>query len=474
MAPTGTSPIVPVILSGGSGTRLWPLSRSLRPKQFLPLLGDRSLLQETALRFHGEPAFGAPIVVCNEEHRFVIAEQLREVGIKPRAIVLEPVARNTAPAIAAAAAMADPETLMVAVPSDGFIGDVAGYRSSITSAADVAAQDWIVTFGVEPSRPETGYGYIEESSDGLAPGIVRIAQFHEKPDAERAERYLKSGGFLWNPSLFLFRAGFLLDELERRTPGIAEPVRRAVARAAVDLDFLRLDGGAFADAPSISIDYALMEKTDRAATARLASSWSDVGSWHELWNQGDKDAAGNVLTGDVLLEDSNESYVRSDGPMVAALGLDKHVVVATSDVVMVAPIERSQEVKRLAERVAKEGRNEHEVHPRVHRPWGYYEGIDSAPGFQVKRIMVKPGERLSLQRHARRSEHWIIVEGEARVTVDDRATDLGANQSTYVPIGSVHRLENVTDKPLLMIEVQCGDYLGEDDIERLDDDYNRN
>ncbi|MBN34328.1 MAG: mannose-1-phosphate guanylyltransferase/mannose-6-phosphate isomerase [Rhodospirillaceae bacterium] len=473
MSSSGQPPIVPVILSGGSGTRLWPLSRSLRPKQFLNLVGDRSLLQQTAERFAGHDVFGAPIVVCNEEHRFVIAEQLREIGVEPHAIVLEPAARNTAPAIAAAAALVDPDHLMIAVPSDGHIGDLAGYRDSIAGASEVAAQDWIVTFGVEPSRPETGYGYIEQSKDLLAPGIHRIAHFREKPDAATAENYIAQGNFLWNPSLFLFRAGFLLDELEALTPGIVTPVRNAVAEAQRDLDFLRLDADAFGQAPSISIDYALMEKTQRAATSRLASSWSDVGSWQELWNQGAQDQDGNVLTGDVLVEDSRESYVHSEGPLVAALGLENHVVVATSDVVMVAPTERSQEVKRLAERVAREGRNEHELHPRVHRPWGYYEGIDSEAGFQVKRIMVKPGERLSLQRHARRSEHWIIVEGRARVTVDDQITDLVANQSTYVPIGAVHRLENVTDKPLLMIEVQCGDYLGEDDIERLDDDYNR-
>jgi mannose-1-phosphate guanylyltransferase/mannose-6-phosphate isomerase len=465
--------VTPVILSGGSGTRLWPLSRTLRPKQLLSLMGEHSLLQETALRFSGDARFGPPIVVCNEAHRFMIAEQLREIGVTAASIVLEPAARNTAPAIAAAAAMVAPGTMMIAVPSDGHIGDAAGYRDCIAEALPVAMEDWIVTFGVEPSRPETGYGYIEEATEELAIGIRRIAQFHEKPDAARAQAYLEAGGFLWNPSLFLFRAGFFLDELDRLTPGIVPSVRKAVANAQSDLDFLRLDRSAFTEATSISIDYALMEKTERAATARLRSSWSDVGSWQELWQQGTKDSNGNVLSGDVLIEDSTNSYVRSDGPLVAALGLDNHVVVATKDVVMVAPMARAQEVKKLAERVAGEDRHEHEIHPRVYRPWGYYEGIDAGPGFQVKRIMVKPGSRLSLQRHRKRSEHWIIVEGQAHITIDDRTFDLEANESTYVPIGSVHRLENLTDKPLLMIEVQSGSYLGEDDIERLEDDYNR-
>jgi len=473
MTTTSRAGITPVILSGGSGTRLWPLSRTLHPKQLLDLMGDHSLLQDTALRLADPALFGPPIVVCNEEHRFIIAEQLREVGISPRAIVLEPAARNTAPAIAAAAALAGPEELLLSVPSDGHVGDAAGYRASIADGVPAARADFICTFGVVPSRPETGYGYIEESAEFAVAPARRVSHFHEKPDAARAAAYIAAGRYLWNPSLFLFRAGFYLDELERCTPGIVEPVRRAVASGKRDLDFMRLDAAAFAEAPAISVDHALMEKTGQAAVLRLDTPWSDVGSWQELWQQGGPDAAGNVLVGDVIVEESSGSYVRSEGRLVAALGLQDQIVVATRDVVMIVPRERAQEVKRLVERIAAAGRSEHNAHPRVWRPWGYYEGIDIGEGFQVKRIMVKPGGRLSLQRHRRRAEHWIVVAGTARVTVDERVFELGANQSTHVPLGAVHRLENVADEPLYMIEVQCGDYVGEDDIERLEDVYNR-
>jgi len=468
-----TTRITPVILSGGSGTRLWPLSRTLHPKQLLDLVSERSLIQETALRLADPALFGPPIVVCNEEHRFIIAEQLREVGIAPRAIVLEPVARNTAPAIAVAAAIAAPDELLLSVPSDGHIGDPAGYRSSVASGIAAAREDRIVTFGVEPSRAETGYGYIEEGEPLAAAPARQVTHFHEKPDAARAATYLAAGRYLWNPSLFLFRAGFYLDELERCTPGIVAPVRRAVDLGAADLDFTRLDAEAFGAAPSISVDHALMEKTNRAAVVRLTTSWSDVGSWQELWNQGGPDADGNVLMGDVIALESSGSYVRGDGRLVAALGLRDQVVVATRDVVMIVPRERAQDVKLLVERIAASGRREHIEHPRVYRPWGHYEGIDLGEGYQVKRIVVKPGGRLSLQRHGKRAEHWIVVAGTARVTIDGRVFELGANQSTHVPLGAVHRLENAASEPLCMIEVQCGSYVGEDDIERIEDDYNR-
>ncbi len=465
--------ITPVILSGGSGSRLWPLSRALHPKQMLQLMGEHSLIQETALRLHDPDLFGPPIIVCNEEHRFVIAEQLREVGITPAAIILEPVARNTAPAIAVAAVIAGPDSVILSVPSDGHIGDAARYRDSVRAGLPAAGDERIVTFGVAPSRPETGFGYIEEGEALDQPPARRVAAFHEKPDAARAQTYLDSGRHLWNTSLFLVRAGFFLEELDRLTPGIVSAVRKAVEQGKADLDFTRLDAEAFAAAPSISVDHALMEKTGRAAVLRLETSWSDVGSWQELWQQGEGDADGNVLVGDVIAEDSSGSYLRSEGRLIAAVGLRDQVVVATRDVVMIMPRERSQDVKLLVERVAAAGRDEHTMHPLVHRPWGTYEGIDEGTRYQVKRIVVKPGGRLSLQRHQRRAEHWIVVSGTARVTIDERVFDLHPNESTHVPLGAVHRLENPGKEPLYMIEVQCGDYLGEDDIERLEDVYNR-
>jgi mannose-1-phosphate guanylyltransferase / mannose-6-phosphate isomerase len=473
MAKTPSGRITPVILSGGSGSRLWPLSRAMHPKQMLDLVGEHSLIQETALRLNDPELFGPPIIVCNEEHRFVIAEQLREVGITPAAIILEPMARNTAPAIAVAAVVAGPDNIILSVPSDGHIGEAARYRDSVRAGLPAARDERVVTFGVAPSRPETGFGYIEEGDALEEAPAHRVAAFHEKPDAARAETYLQSGKHLWNTSLFLVRAGFFLDELDRLTPGIVPAARKAVALGQQDLDFTRLDADAFAAAPSISVDHALMEKTGRAAVLRLETSWSDVGSWQELWQQGEGDADGNVLVGDVIAEDSSGNYLRSEGRLIAALGLRDQIVVATRDVVMILPRERSQDVKLLVERVAAAGREEHNLHPLVHRPWGTYEGIDEGDGYQVKRIVVKPGGRLSLQRHRHRAEHWIVVTGVARVTIDEKVFELRSNESTHVPLGAVHRLENPGSEPLYMIEVQCGDYLGEDDIERLEDVYNR-
>ncbi|MBT7647184.1 MAG: mannose-1-phosphate guanylyltransferase/mannose-6-phosphate isomerase, partial [Rhodospirillaceae bacterium] len=327
--------------------------------------------------------------------------------------------------------------------------------------------------GVPPTRPETGYGYIEEGDQILADGVLNIRRFHEKPDADRAKTYVESGLHLWNASIFVFKAGAYLDELALLAPAVLGAATASVDTAMRDLDFVRLDAESFAAAPSISIDFAVMEKTKRAAVARLASDWSDVGSWEEMWRHSEHDEHGNARVGDVITVDTSGSYIRSDGRLVATLGLTDHVVVATKDSVMVAPRTRAQDIKLLAEKVAAAGRSEHDSHVRVYRPWGYYEGIDAAPGFQVKRIMVKPGERLSLQKHAHRSEHWIIVSGRARVTIDERIFELEANQSTYVPVGSIHRLENCEAEPLLMVEVQCGDYLGEDDIIRLEDNYHR-
>ncbi len=456
--------------------RLWPLSRAHYPKQLLPLHSERSMLQETARRVGGAP-FAAPTVICNEEHRFIVAEQFRAMDMTPAAIVLEPSGRNTAPAAAVAAlrlAAVDSEALMLVLPSDHVIADAETFVGAVRTATGAARDGAIVTFGITPARAETGYGYIRRGGPWVgAEGCHRIARFVEKPDRAEAERFVESGDYLWNSGMFLVPAGRYLDELGRLQPGIIDACRRAVGGGVRDLDFFRLDAAAFADCPSQSIDYAVMEHTDAAAVVPVNMGWSDVGSWAALWEIGDQDADGNVVTGDALTQDVGGSLIRTEGPLVVAVGIRDLIVVATDDAVLVTTRDKAQDVKAAVELLKQRQRGEYLAHSTVYRPWGHYQSIDAGEGFQVKQIMVKPGAKLSLQRHRQRAEHWIVVSGTAKVTRGDETLMVEENRSTYIPVGMKHRLENPGEVPLRVIEVQSGSYLGEDDIERFDDIYGR-
>ncbi|MCA3267108.1 MAG: mannose-1-phosphate guanylyltransferase/mannose-6-phosphate isomerase [Azospirillum sp.] len=473
MPAAAPAKLVPVILSGGAGTRLWPLSRELYPKQLLPLAGERSLIQDTALRVGGE-AFGPPIVVCNEEHRFVIAEQLRRVDIAPRAIVLEPVGRNTAAAAAAAAGVLAPGEIMLLLPSDHAIKDVPAFLAAAAHAAAAARAGRLVTFGIDPERPETGYGYIKRGAalPGLD-GAFAVDRFVEKPDAETARKYIAEGGWAWNSGMFMLPGELFLGELAKFEPGIARAAADALAKAKRDLDFVRLDKDAFAAAPSKSIDYAVMERTSAAAVVPARLGWSDVGAWDALWELGKRDEAGNVVQGDVIAEATRNSYLRTEGRLLATLGVEDLIVVDTRDATLVARKDQAQHVKKIVDRLKAAGRSEASLHTEVHRPWGSYQTIDLGPRFQVKRLSVKPGAKISLQKHARRAEHWVVVQGVARVTRDEDVLTLRENMSTYIPVGCVHRLENPGTEMLHIVEVQSGSYLGEDDIVRLEDSYGR-
>lgn len=470
------SKITPVLLSGGSGTRLWPVSRSLYPKQLLPIAAEWSMFQETLRRF-SSPDFLPPLVVCNDEHRFIIAAQLQAVGVKAAAIVLEPVGRNTAAAAAIAALILSesaPESLMFMAPSDHVIDDLPAFLKSMAAAVEAAQAGKLVTFGIDPLHPETGYGYIQRAEPlaGIA-GAFSVARFIEKPQRETAEKLLADGDCFWNSGMFLCSPGVWLEELSAHAPDILVGASRALKNATRDLDFLRLDRESFARIPSLSIDYAVMEHTAKAAVVPAAMGWSDIGSWSSLWERGDKDPAGNVITGDVIVEHSRGNYIRSDGRLLAALGVEDLIIVETSDAVLVCHRDRHQDVKLLVERLAKSNRSEASTHTRVHRPWGFFETLHLAPGTQVKLIEVNPGAALSLQYHHRRAEHWVVVSGEAAIVRGDDQLLLRENESTFIPIGMKHRLENRHDQPLRIIEVQVGDYLGEDDIVRLEDRYKR-
>lgn len=470
------STIYPVILCGGAGTRLWPMSRRALPKQFLTLVSERSMLQDTCLRLAGLEC-AAPIVVGNSEHRFLVAEQLREIGVTPSALMLEPVGRNTAPAAAAAGIWAlarDPGAILLVMPSDHLIREVHRFHDAVRGAARLAERGLLVTFGVTPDAPETGYGYVEQGPpvEG-ASGAFHVARFVEKPDRARAEAFLAQGGFLWNSGMFAFSAARLIEELGRHRADILAAARTAVNAARQDLDFLRLDEAAFGASPADSIDYAVMEKTDAAAVVPVDIGWSDVGSWSTLWETAAKDARGNAVRGDVHLADSDGSYVRAESRLVSVLGVRDLIVIETDDAVLVAAREAAQRVKDIVGHLDGARRTEHVAHTRVYRPWGYYERIDAGERFQVKRIMVKPGQALSLQMHHHRAEHWVVVSGTARVTRGDEIVLLAENESTYIPIGTRHRLENPGKVPLFLIEVQSGGYLGEDDIVRFEDLYRR-
>lgn len=472
------SKIYPVILSGGSGTRLWPQSRTSYPKQFLPLVSDTSLLQETARRVSDAALFAPPLMVCNEEHRFLVAEQLREIGVEPSHIVLEPVARNTAPAVAAAAtilAAEDPNALMLVLPSDHMIEDTVMFRAAIKTAADAAEDGALVTFGIKPTRAETGYGYISGGDRlGTREGCLQVDSFVEKPDRATAEEYLAKGTYYWNSGMFLFAAKTFLDECDAFEPEIRKGAAAAVETAETDLDFLRLATAPFSATPSKSIDYAVMEHTTHAAVVPADIGWNDVGSWASLWEIGEKDGAGNVIKGDALAIETKNSYVASDGPLVTVLGVEDLTVVATMDAVLVLPLDRTQDVKTIIDRLKAEKRDESSLHPRVYRPWGFYQTVHDGDRFQVKRITVNAGASLSLQRHHHRAEHWVVVNGVAEVTKDEETFVLHENESVYLPPLSVHRLSNPGKVPLNLIEVQSGSYLGEDDIERYEDIYGRN
>jgi mannose-1-phosphate guanylyltransferase/mannose-6-phosphate isomerase len=466
--------LIPVILSGGAGTRLWPLSREMYPKQLLALTGKRTMLQDTALRLAGIGGAAPPIVVCNDAHRFTVAEQIRALAIKPTAILLEPAGRNTAPAVALAALKAqesDPEAILVVGPADHVIRASRVFQDAAAVAAGMAQDGKLVTFGIVAHAPETGYGYIRRG-EGTGPAYP-VAQFIEKPPLDVAAQFVASGDYYWNSGMFVFKAARYLAELELFAPDILDASRAALQAAKSDLDFVRVDKAEFEKCRSESIDYAVMEKTRDAVVLPLDAGWSDVGSWSSLFDALPADEDGNVLQGDVMVYDTHDCYVHSTSRLVTAVGMDDHIIVETKDAVMVAPKDRVQDVKDLVALIKKSGRSESALHREVFRPWGSYDSIDSGDRFQVKRLSVKPGGVLSLQMHHHRAEHWIVVQGTARITCGEKRFLLSENESTYIPIGATHRIENPGKVPLHIVEVQSGSYLGEDDIVRFEDNYGR-
>lgn len=470
--------MIPVILTGGSGSRLWPISRTTLPKQLLPLTSSRSMLQETLLRLNGIAGLGPPVTICNHEHRFLVAEQLQEISIQAAALILEPIGRNTAPAVAVAALhllATQDDALMLVLPADHVITHVPAFHQAIAQAADLVRSGYLVTFGVVPHSPETGYGYIQQGQplDKQGAEAYKVARFVEKPDGATARQYVAAGDFLWNSGMFLLSAKQYIEELERFQPAVVAACRESISLAYSDLDFYRLDEKAFETCPAISIDYAVMEKTEHAAVVPVDIGWNDVGSWSALWEFHQKDGAGNVTQGEVMLQDAQNCYVHAERRLVAAVGVADLIIVETADAVLVTHRDHAQDVKQVVERLKREGRTEHEIHRRVYQPWGSYEGMDRGDRFQVKRITVKPGAKLSLQMHHHRSEHWVVVSGTAEVTIGDEVRLVAENQSVYVPLGVAHRLHNPGRIPLHLIEVQSGPYLAEDDIVRAEDVYGR-
>lgn len=481
--------MLPVILSGGSGTRLWPHSRKYFPKQFLPFISEQSLFQETLQRLEGLNA-EPPLVICNEAHRFIVAEQLRQHEIQAQSILLEPVGRNTAPAVAIAALQANtqnPDSILLVLPADHVIHDIPAFHQALTIAQQQAENDKLVTFGIVPTAPETGFGYIQASVQLSKQTVLaeqkpplnkterayKVQRFVEKPDHATASDYLASGKYYWNSGMFMFKASRYLEELKKFRPDILSVCQQAIAHTSTDMDFVRLDAEAFNACPSESIDYAVMEKTADAVVVPLEAGWSDVGSWSAIWEVSGKDEAGNHCHGDILTEDTHNSLLFSESRLLATVGIEDMVVVETRDAVLVARKDRVQDVKTIVQRLEADGRSEKDFHRIVYRPWGCYDSVDTGERFQVKRITVNPGAILSLQKHHHRAEHWIVVTGTAEVTCDDKVFLLTENQSTYIPLGSAHRLANPGKVPLELIEVQSGSYLGEDDIVRFDDQYGR-
>ena len=468
--------MIPVILSGGVGSRLWPLSRGMYPKQFIPLIDeDWSMLQQTVQRTKGLSGVQSPIVVCNEEHRFLVGEQLQHLDLNDATILLEPQGRNTAPAIALAALHAvvdgrDP--ILLVMPADHVIADEAAFHETVSTAVELAETNMLVTFGIVPDSPETGYGYIK-AGDSLGGGY-RVAEFKEKPCLEAAEQYIAAGGYYWNGGIFAFKASLYLAELQCYAPQVYTAAARAMHGAKPDLDFVRVEPSSFADSPSISIDYAVMENTDKAVVVPLNVGWNDVGSWSALWEVSDKDDNGNALHGDVLIHDTRNTHVYSESKLVSAVGVEDLIIVETDDAVMVTRRDQAQHVKKIVELLNKEGRSQANHHRKVYRPWGWYDSVDSGERFQVKRIQVNPGAKLSVQMHNHRAEHWVVVKGVAEVLNGDQTSLLNENESTYIPIGVTHALGNPSEtEPLEIIEVQSGSYLGEDDIVRFEDHYGR-
>jgi mannose-1-phosphate guanylyltransferase/mannose-6-phosphate isomerase len=465
--------MIPVVMSGGSGTRLWPLSRKHKPKQFLALFGEETMFQQTLMRLEGVSGIESPLVVCNNDHRFMVAEQLHAMGVSSPTIILEPMGRDTAPALAIAALQASKngdDPILLVLAADHVIQDIPAFHRAIAVAQTEADKGFLVTFGILPTSPNTGYGYIQASSKSE---VSDVKAFVEKPDLVKAETYIAAGDYYWNSGMFMFKASTLISELERYSPNILNVCRTAIENAENDLDFIRLSNEIFSTCEALSIDYAVMEHTDKARVVALDAGWNDVGSWSSLWECAEQTDNNNVTVGDVMLDDVSNSYVHSDNRLVSVLGLNDVVIVETADAVMVASKDKAQDVKKVVQALNESSRTEAQNHRLCYRPWGFYDSIDMGERFQVKRINVNPGASLSLQMHHHRAEHWIVVSGTAQVTCDDKIILLTENESTYIPLGKMHRLHNPGQIPLEIIEVQSGSYLGEDDIIRFDDTYHR-